>query len=183
MGKKDIDRLLFLAFGHVQATVRRPGQPGGDGIYGAGRIGAAGLTLITSPGSAARINVVPQRQYAVVFLALFLALFWTRDERRLTAHGFWVSIVGVGVYAVQSYDVWPVFPSDAYYALMALILLAEAATIRRSLNVLTAENAVLFITAIAVSPEWRLSTTNSTRTRSSAGKITSKAKSGNCASG
>ena len=97
-------------------------------------LGRAGLTLITSPGSSARINVISQWQYAIVFLALFLALFWTRDERRLTAHGFWVSIVGVGVYAVQSYDVWPVFPSDAYYALMALILLAEAATIRRSLR-------------------------------------------------
>ena len=62
-------------------------------------------------------------------LALFLALFWTREERRLTLHGFWVSIVGVGVYAMQAYDVWPVFPSDAYYALMALILLAEGAVI------------------------------------------------------
>ena len=98
-------------------------------------LGRAGLTLITSPGSAARINVVPQSQYAVVFLALFLALFWTREERRLTPHGFWVSIVGVGVYAVQSYDVWPVFPSDAYYALMALILLAEGAVIWRGLRV------------------------------------------------
>ena len=98
-------------------------------------LGRAGLTLITSPGSAARINVVPQSQYAVVFLALFLALFWTREERRLTPHGFWVSIVGVGVYAVQAYDVWPVFPSDAYYALMALILLAEGAVIWRGLRV------------------------------------------------
>ena len=98
-------------------------------------LGRAGLTLITSPGSAARINVVPQSQYAIVFLALFLALFWTREERRLTPHGFWVSIVGVGVYAVQAYDVWPVFPSDAYYALMALILLAEGAVIWRGLRV------------------------------------------------
>jgi hypothetical protein len=97
-------------------------------------LGRAGLTLITSPGSAARINVVPQSQYAIVFLALFLALFWTREERRLTPHGFWVSIVGVGVYAVQAYDVWPVFPSDAYYALMALILLAEGAVIWRGLR-------------------------------------------------
>ena len=30
-------------------------------------LGRAGLTLITSPGSAARINVVPQSQYAIVF--------------------------------------------------------------------------------------------------------------------
>ena len=97
-------------------------------------LGRAGLTLITSPGSAARINVVPQSQYAIVFLALFLALFWTREERRLTPHGFWVSIVGVGVYAVQAYDVWPVFPSDAYYALMALILLAEGAVIWRGIR-------------------------------------------------
>ena len=97
-------------------------------------LGRAGLTLITSPGSAARINVVPQSQYAIVFLALFLALFWTREERRLTLHGFWVSIVGVGVYAVQAYDVWPVFPSDAYYALMALILLAEGAVIWRGIR-------------------------------------------------
>ena len=94
-------------------------------------LGRAGLTLITSPGSSARINAIPQWQYAIVFLALF----WTREERRLTPHGFWVSIVGVGVYAVQAYDVWPVFPSDAYYALMALILLAEGAVIWRGLRV------------------------------------------------
>ena len=38
-------------------------------------LGRAGLTLITSPGSSARINVISQWQYAIVFLALFLALF------------------------------------------------------------------------------------------------------------
>lgn len=97
-------------------------------------VGRFGVLKLTSPGSAARINVIQSWQYGVAYLALFLALYWTRDERRLTAHGFWVSIVGVGVYVVQAYDVWPVFPPDAYYALMALILLAEAAIIRRSLR-------------------------------------------------
>jgi len=97
-------------------------------------VGRFGLLKLTSPGSAVRINVVPSWQYGVAYLALFLALYWTRSEKRLTPHGFWVSIVGVGVYAVQAYDVWPVFPSDAYYALMALILLAEGAVIWRGIR-------------------------------------------------
>ena len=37
-------------------------------------LGRAGLTLITSPGSAARINVIQSWQYGVAYLALFLAL-------------------------------------------------------------------------------------------------------------
>ena len=78
--------------------------------------------------------MIPQWQYAIVFLALFLALFWTLGRTEIDGHGFWVSIVGFGVYAVQSYDVWPVFPSDAYYALMALILLAEAASHQEKFN-------------------------------------------------
>ena len=97
-------------------------------------LGRAGLTLITSPGSAARIDVVPAWQYGVVFLVLFVALYWTRDARRVTMAGFVVSILGVGVYAVMAADVWPVFPADAYYGLMALILLADGAVIWKGLH-------------------------------------------------
>ena len=94
-------------------------------------LGRFGLTRLTSPGSATRINVIPAWQYAVAFLALFLALYWTIDERRMTMAGFVTSIFGFALYVVQAYDVWPVFPSDAYYMLMALILLAEGAVIWR----------------------------------------------------
>lgn len=62
-------------------------------------VGRFGLTRLTSPGSAARINVITAWQYGVVFLLLFLALAWTTDGRRLTWLGFATSIVGVGVFA------------------------------------------------------------------------------------
>ena len=92
-------------------------------------LGRFGLTRLTSPGSASRINVVPAWQYGVAFLLLFVALAWTTDGRRLTMAGFVTSVFGFALYVVQAYDVWPVFPSDAYYALMALILLAEGTVI------------------------------------------------------
>ena len=96
--------------------------------------GRFGLTRLTSPGSAARINVIQSWQYGVVFLALFLALCWTLDDRRLTMAGFVTSVFGFALYTVQAFDVWPVFPSEAYYALMALILLADGAVIWRTLR-------------------------------------------------
>ena len=96
--------------------------------------GRFGLTRLTSPGSASRINVVPAWQYGVAFLLLFVALYLTLDTRRLTMAGFVTSVFGFALYVVQTYDVWPVFPSDAYYALMALILLAEAAIIWKVLH-------------------------------------------------
>lgn len=98
-------------------------------------VGRFGVLKLTSPGSAARINVVPSWQYGVAFLALFLALAWTLEKRRLSRTGFVTSVIGFGLYIVQAFDVWPVFPSDAYYALMALILLAEGAVIWRGLRV------------------------------------------------
>ena len=91
--------------------------------------GRMGLTRFTSPGSAARINVVPAWQYGLAYLILLVALWWTLEERRLTMAGFVTSVFGFALYIVQAFDVWPVFPSDAYYALMALILLAESAVI------------------------------------------------------
>ena len=96
--------------------------------------GRFGLTRLTSPGSASRINVVSAWQYGVAFLLLFVALAWTTDGRRLTMAGFVTSVFGFALYVVQAFDVWPVFPSDAYYALMALILLAEGAVIWRILR-------------------------------------------------
>jgi len=98
-------------------------------------VGRFGLLRLTSPGSAARINVIQSWQYGVAYLALFLALYWTRSEKRLTLAGFVTSVFGFALYVVQAFDVWPVFPSDAYYALMALILLAEGAVIWRGLRV------------------------------------------------
>jgi len=97
-------------------------------------IGRFGVLKFTSPGSAARINVVPAWQYGVAFLILFIALAWTLESRRLTMAGFVTSLFGVGLYAVQAYDVWPVFPSAAYYVLMALVLLEENAVIWRCLR-------------------------------------------------
>lgn len=97
-------------------------------------VGRFGLLRLTSPGSAARINVIQSWQYGVAYLALFLALYWTRSEKRLTLAGFVTSVFGFALYVVQAFDVWPVFPSDAYYALMALILLAEGAVIWRGLR-------------------------------------------------
>lgn len=96
--------------------------------------GRFGLTRLTSPGSASRINVVPAWQYGVAFLLLFVALYLTLDTRRLTMAGFVTSVFGFALYVVQAYDVLPVFPSEAYYALMALILLAEAAIIWKVLH-------------------------------------------------
>ena len=96
--------------------------------------GRFGLTRLTSPGSASRINVVPAWQYGVAFLLLFVALYLTLDTRRLTMAGFVTSVFGFALYTVEAYDVWPVFPGDAYYALMALILLAEAAIIWKVLH-------------------------------------------------
>lgn len=96
--------------------------------------GRFGLTRLTSLGSASRINVVPDWQYGVAFLLLFVALYLTLDTRRLTMAGFVTSVFGFALYVVQTYDVWPVFPSEAYYALMALILLAEAAIIWKALH-------------------------------------------------
>ena len=96
--------------------------------------GRFGLTRLTSLGSASRINVVPAWQYGVAFLLLFVALYLTLDTRRLTMAGFVTSVFGFALYTVQAYDVWPVFPSEAYYALMALILLAEAAIIWKVLH-------------------------------------------------
>ena len=91
--------------------------------------GRFGLTRLTSLGSASRINVVPAWQYGVAFLLLFVALYWTLDTRRLTMAGFVTSVFGFALYTVQAFDVWPVFPSEAYYALMALILLADGVVI------------------------------------------------------
>ena len=96
--------------------------------------GRFGLTRLTSPGSASRINVVPAWQYGVAFLLLFVALYLTLDTRRMTMAGFVTSVFGFALYVVQTYDVWPVFPSEAYYALMALILLADGAVIWRTLR-------------------------------------------------
>ena len=60
-------------------------------------IGRFGLTRFTSPGSAAGIDVIPAWQYGVAFLALFLALYWTRDARRVTmAEG---TVIWVGLHA------------------------------------------------------------------------------------
>ena len=92
-------------------------------------LGRFGLTRFTSPISAARINVVPAWKYGIAFLLLFVALAYTTDGRRLTWAGFATSIFGYALYTVQAFDVWPVFPSDAYYALMAIILLADATVI------------------------------------------------------
>ena len=63
-----------------------------------------------------------------------MALYWTIDERRMTMAGFVTSVFGFALYTVQAFDVWPVFPSEAYYALMALILLADGAVIWRTLR-------------------------------------------------
>lgn len=98
-------------------------------------IGRFGLTLLTSPGSAARINVIPSWQYGIAFLVLFLALILTLDGRRVTVFGFGTSIFGCGIYALQAVDVWPVLPSAAYYALMSVILIAESAVIWRMIHV------------------------------------------------
>lgn len=97
-------------------------------------VGRFGLAQFTSPVSAARIDVIPAWQYGVVFLMLFVALVLTTNGRRLTWAGFVTSVCGFALYVVQAYDVWPVYPSFAYYGLMALILLAEGAVIWKGLH-------------------------------------------------
>lgn len=97
-------------------------------------VGRFGLLRLTSPGSAARINVIQSWQYGAAFLLLFVALYWTLDTRRVTMAGFVTSVCGFALYTVQAFDVWPVFPSEAYYMLMALILLADGAVIWRILR-------------------------------------------------
>ncbi len=98
-------------------------------------IGRFGLTQLTSPGSASRINVIPSWQYGIAFGVLFLALILTRDGRRVTMFGFVTGIFGCGFYVLQAVDVWPVLPSAAYYALMSVILTADSAVIWRKLHV------------------------------------------------
>ena len=96
-------------------------------------LGRFGLTRLTSPGSAIRINIVSAWQYGTVFLVLFIALLLTHGKYRLTIYGFLVDIVGCGLYTLHAIDVWPVFPSAINYELMALILLGESITIARIL--------------------------------------------------
>ena len=69
-------------------------------------VGRFGLLRLTSPGSAVRINVIQSWQYGVAYLALFLALYWTRSEKRLTLAGFVTSVFGFALYVVQAFDVW-----------------------------------------------------------------------------
>ena len=64
--------------------------------------GRMGLTRFTSPGSAARINVVPAWQYGLAYLILLVALWWTLEERRLTMAGFVTSVFGFALYIVQA---------------------------------------------------------------------------------
>ena len=129
---------MRVALVWLRETFKPPSGPGARRVVMAFTLlvmaGRFGLTRLTSPGSAARINVIQSWQYGVVFLALFLALCWTLDDRRLTMAGFVTSVFGFALYVVQAFDVWPVFPSEAYYALMALILLAEGAVIWRILR-------------------------------------------------
>lgn len=99
--------------------------------------GRLGLTQLTSPRSAAKINVLPGWVYGLAFLFLFGALAWTLERRRWTVAGLVTSVFGVGVYMVQAFDVWPVLPSSAYYLLMANVLMVETAVIwsmRRHVN-------------------------------------------------
>lgn len=99
--------------------------------------GRLGLTQLTSPRSAAKINVLPAWVYGLAFLFLFGALAWTLERRRWTVAGLAASVFGVGVYMVQAFDVWSVLPSSAYYFLMAIVLMAETAVIwsmRRHVN-------------------------------------------------
>ena len=97
-------------------------------------IGRFGLTQLTSPGIMLRINVLPRWKYGIAFLILFLALALTIDKRRITWASFITNIFGVGLFTVQAYDVYPVFPSWGYYMLMAFILLADATAIWAKLH-------------------------------------------------
>ena len=94
-----------------------------------------GLAQLTSSISAARSNVFSTWQYGTVYAVLFLMLFLTLSRHRITMFGFVTSVFGVGVYAVQIYDIWPVLPSIGFYALMGLVLLDEAVTIWGLLHV------------------------------------------------
>lgn len=97
-------------------------------------LGRFGLTQLTSPGSAIKINIISSWQYGTVFLVLFIALLLTHGKYRLTIYGFLVDIVGCGLYILHAIDVWPVFPSAINYGLMALVLLGESVTTARILH-------------------------------------------------
>ncbi len=102
------------------------------GVLAVGRLGV--LELI-SPDAAAGINKMSAWQYGFVFALLFVALMMTRDKRRMTLAGFLVSAMGAGAYGMFACDVWPVATSAGYYALMGLLLTAEAAVIWKGLHV------------------------------------------------
>lgn len=107
-------------------------------IYtGLASIARFGLASLTSVLSAAGTNIVPEWQYGIAYLVLFLLLIWTIDARRLTKLGFWISACGSGIFMMQAIDIWPVYPSTAYYALMGVVLMTESAVIWRSINVHT----------------------------------------------
>jgi len=98
-------------------------------------VGRLGLLSLLAPRSAARIDLLSQWAYGIVFVTLFVALLVTLDRRRVTMTGFAVSVVGAGAYVMIAFDVWPVITSAGYYLLMGLILAAEAAVILRALCV------------------------------------------------
>lgn len=107
-------------------------------IYaGIAAVARFGLASLTSVRSAAKTNLVPEWQYGIAYFALFLLLIWTLDARRLTKLGFWVSACGASVFITQAIDIWPVYPSTAYYVLMGVALMTESAVIWRSINVHT----------------------------------------------
>lgn len=97
-------------------------------------VGRLGLLNLLAPRSAARIDLLSQWEYGIVFAGLFVALLVTLDRRRMTMAGFAVSAVGAGAYAMMGIDVWPVITSTGYYLLMGAILAAEAAVIWRALH-------------------------------------------------
>lgn len=104
-------------------------------IYaGLASIARFGLASLTSVRSAAKTNIVPEWQYGIAYLVLFLLLIWTLNTRRLTRLGFWVSTCGSGVFLTQAVDIWPVYPSTIYYALMGVVLITESAVIWQSIN-------------------------------------------------
>lgn len=98
-------------------------------------VGRLGVLQLTAPDAAAGINKMSAWQYGFVFAVLFVALVITRDKRRMTLTGFLVSAMGAGAYAMLACDVWPVATSAGYYALMGLLLTAEAAVIWKGLHV------------------------------------------------
>ena len=97
-------------------------------------VGRLGLLNLLAPRSAARIDLLSQWEYGIVFVTLFVALLVTLDRRRVTMAGVVVSVGGAGAYAMMGVDVWPVVTSAGYYMLMGLILAAEAAVILRALR-------------------------------------------------